>query len=128
MYVGDTVYAKTVCVIDDDLSVRHSTSAFLRSLGLNVVVFEGAEEFMASDAVSSSDCVVCDIEMGKMSGLALQARVRAGGYSVPFIFVTAYASTLHRKRALADGALCVLEKPVEPDALANWLKTALDGQ
>ncbi|MFM0502340.1 response regulator transcription factor [Paraburkholderia caffeinilytica] len=116
---------KTVCVIDDELSVRQSTEALIRSMGLRARMYESAEDFLLRGIGEPCDCVVCDIRMGPMSGLALLAYLRRTGHLAPFIFVTAHAAPSVLMEAARKGALCVLEKPIDPEELASWLIRAI---
>jgi FixJ family two-component response regulator len=93
------------------------------SMGLRVRVYESAEDFLARGAGEPCACVICDFRMGAMSGLALLAHLRKSGYLTPFIFITALAEPILAEAA-SLGALCVLEKPVDPDELAHWLLQA----
>jgi len=115
-------------VIDDELAVRQSTGALIRSMGLRARMYESAEAFLARGVGEPCDCVVCDIRMGPMSGLALLARLRKTGVLAPFIFVTAYAAPSLLEEAASKGALCVLEKPVDPAELASWILRAMQAQ
>jgi FixJ family two-component response regulator len=114
--VGD----KTVCVIDDELAVRQSTQTLILSMGLRARVYESAEDFLARGVGEPCDCVICDFRMGAMSGLALLAHLRKTGYLTPFIFITAHSAPMLAE-AVSMGALCVLDKPVEPDQLARCI-------
>ena len=114
-----------VSVIDDDVSVLTATSRFLRSHGYTVHVFGSAEHFLQSNSLNDSSCVVADVQMPGMSGLELLTTVRAQGYRVPFIFISAFADGMSRARALTAGAVCFLPKPFIGLALINCLGAAL---
>jgi len=118
--VGD----KTVCVIDDEPAVRQSIETLILSMGWRARVYESAEAFLARGAGEPCDCVIGDLRMGAMSGLALLAQLRQTGYLTPFIFVTAHADPRLLTQAASLGALCVLEKPIDPDQLAGWVTRA----
>ncbi|WP_249359687.1 response regulator [Cupriavidus sp. 2SB] len=119
------VPAKIVCVIDDEPSVRRSTGALIRSLGWGAAFFSSAEGFMAHPSNSAYDCLICDIALDAMSGIELLRRLRAAGRQTPFIFVTAHATPYHRDQAAQHGALCMLDKPVDPSDLVGWLSRVL---
>jgi FixJ family two-component response regulator len=111
----------TICVIDDDPAVRRSMVNLVRSMGFSVSDYESAEAFLAQGVEASFDCVICDIRMGAMSGPQLLAHLRAAGRVMPFIFMTAYAHERHIAQATNNGAVCVLDKPIDPDTLEHWI-------
>lgn len=112
---------KTVCIIDDELSVRRATGALVRSLGWSADFFSSAESFLAAVDRSAYACLICDIELGATSGIDLQRRLRGMSDTTPMIFVTAHGTPRNVAQALADGAVCVLDKPVDPEALIAQL-------
>ncbi|SOZ34606.1 Two component response regulator (fragment) [Cupriavidus neocaledonicus] len=89
-------------------------------------MFASAEEYLASGYIAETSCLVSDVMMAGMSGLALHERIRALGYAPPTIFITAFPGPDLEARALANGALAVLEKPVDAGTIAHWLHIALD--
>jgi FixJ family two-component response regulator len=115
-----------VSVVDDDTSVRAATSKFLRSHGYTVQVYSSAEHFLQSGRLNDTSCVIADLQMPGMSGLELLTMVRAQGYGVPFIFITAFPDETARARALQAGAICFLSKPFAGPTLINCL-AALEG-
>ncbi|PRY06167.1 response regulator transcription factor [Paraburkholderia sp. BL25I1N1] len=119
---------KTVCIIDDELSVRRSLESLVRSMGGEARVYRSAEAFLANGRKAPFDCVVCDIQMSAMTGIELLARLRADACEAPFIFVTGYVTARSRQEACNHGALCVLEKPLDPEELAQWIDKALTGR
>jgi len=116
-----------ISIVDDDESVREATKGLVRSLGYNAATFASAEEFLSSDRVHDTSCVIADVQMPAMSGLDLQAHLLAEGYRVPFIFITAFSIDSARARALKAGATCFLAKPFAGEALIKCLDTALQG-
>ena len=106
-----------ISIIDDDSSVRAATDNLVRSLGYVVHTFASAGEFLASPQLNDTSCVIADVQMPTMSGLELQAFLRAQGCRVPFIFITAFALDDARVRALNAGATCFLAKPFAGEAL-----------
>jgi FixJ family two-component response regulator len=115
-----------VAVIDDDASVRTATDNLLCSHGYQVDTFASAEEFLQSARLSDSACIIADVQMPAMSGLDLLIHMRAQGYVVPFIFITAFPEESVRARALQAGAICFLAKPFAGPALINCLDAALN--
>ena len=117
----------TLSVIDDDASVRAATNNLLRSHGYTVHTFASAEEFLQSAHLNDTSCVIADVQMPVMSGVELLTTMRAQGYRVPFIFITAFPDDSIRARALNAGAICFLAKPFSGPTLIKYLATALEG-
>jgi FixJ family two-component response regulator len=115
-----------ISVIDDDASVRAATNNLLGSHGYPVQTFASAEEFLQSARLNDSSCVIADVQMPAMSGLDLLTHMRAQGYAVPFIFITAFPEANVRARALKEGAVCFLAKPFAGPVLINCIETALN--
>jgi FixJ family two-component response regulator len=115
----------TLSVIDDDASVRAATNNLLRSHGYTVHTFASAEEFLQSAHLNDTSCVIADVQMPVMSGVELLMELRAQGYRVPFIFITAFPDESIRARALKAGAICFLAKPFAGPTLIDCLKNAL---
>jgi FixJ family two-component response regulator len=116
-----------ISVVDDDASVRAATSKFLRSHGYTVQAYSSAEHFLQSGGLNDTSCVIADLQMPGMSGLELLTMMRAQGYGVPFIFITAFPDETTRARALQAGAICFLSKPFAGPTLINCLGVALEG-
>ena len=114
-----------ISVIDDDASVRAATNNLLSSHGYQVHTFASAEDFLQSTHLNHSSCVVADVQMPGMSGLELLTHMRAQGYNVPLIFITAFPEESVRDRALKAGAVGFLAKPFAAPALINCVETAL---
>jgi FixJ family two-component response regulator len=114
-----------ISVIDDDASVRAATDNLLSSHGYLVHTFASAEDFLQSTHLNHSSCVVADVQMPGMSGLDLLTHMRAQGYNVPLIFITAFPEESVRDRALKAGAVGFLAKPFAAPALINCVETAL---
>jgi FixJ family two-component response regulator len=115
----------SVCIIDDDESVRVATTCLLRSLGYVTRTFASAEEFLSSPYVDDAACLIVDVNMPRMSGLELQSRLREKGHTPPIIFMTAYPEERGRARALEAGAICYLDKPFDSAILIGYLDRAL---
>ncbi|WP_180733360.1 response regulator [Paraburkholderia sp. PGU19] len=118
--------AQVVSIVDDDEAARLATGNLVRSFGRRTSLFASAEEFLLSGQLASTSCLISDVMMPRMSGVEMHERMIALGYAPPTIFVTAFPSANLKAKALANGALAVLEKPVDPDAIAHWLSVALD--
>ena len=114
-----------ISIIDDDESVREATKGLIRSLGYVAPTFASAEEFLKSDRVHDSSCLITDVQMPGMSGIELQDRLIAQGHRLPIIFITAYPEANVRGRALEAGALGFLSKPFSEENLIMCLGEAL---
>lgn len=115
-----------ISVVDDDASVRTAIDNLLSSHGYLVHTFASAEEFLQSTHLHNSSCVVADVQMPGMSGLDLLTHMRAQGYKVPFIFITAFPEDSVRDRALKARAIGFLAKPFAAPALINCIEAALN--
>jgi FixJ family two-component response regulator len=118
-----------ITVVDDDASVRESISSLLRSVGHAVNEFGSAEEFVASAALDETDCLITDVRMPGMSGLELQRRLALSHPRLPVILMTAHAADEEvRLRALKDGAVEYLFKPLDEETLLRAVETVLNGK
>ena len=118
----------TVAVVDDDEAVRGALVNLLSSLGLDVVAFASAEAFLESACWRKAACLVCDIQMGGMSGLDLQRHLLAAGSRVPVILLTAFPRDHVRREAEAQGAVGFFAKPFDGARLADCIEKALAGR
>ena len=114
-----------VCIVDDDASLRRSLRNLLRSAGLRVETFESAEVFLESGSQDKTGCLVLDLRMPGMGGLALLRRLVASGSRIPVIILTAHGDEETRQRSLQAGAMAFLEKPVQGTALLEAVRSAL---
>jgi FixJ family two-component response regulator len=106
-----------VSVVDDDESVRESLPDLLRELGYSVRAFSSAEEFLASDCVGETRCLILDIAMPGMTGPELQQELTVRGQEISIIFITALADETVCTRVLEQGAVECLFKPFSETAL-----------
>ena len=114
-----------VSVVDDDESVRESLPDLLRELGYSVRAFCSAEEFLASDCVGETTCLILDIVMPGMAGPDLQQELTVRGQEIPIVFITAQTDETVRTRLLEQGAVECLFKPFSETALFEALNEAL---
>jgi FixJ family two-component response regulator len=114
-----------VSIVDDNESVREATRGLVRSVGFNAVTFASAEEFLQSDRVIDTSCLIADVQMPGLSGVELQARLIAQGLRVPIIFVTAFPDQRIRTAVLKAGAVGFLSKPFDAECLIDHLRKAL---
>jgi FixJ family two-component response regulator len=116
--------APLVSVVDDDHGVRTSLDGLVRSLGYRVAVFGSAEAFLEAPAASESSCVITDVHMTGMNGIALTRKLSLSGAS-KVIVISAYLDDGLEGRATAAGAHCFLAKPFSGDALVDCIEHAL---
>jgi FixJ family two-component response regulator len=114
-----------VSVVDDDESVRESLPDLLRELGFAALAFSSAEEFLASDSLGRTRCLILDIVMPGMSGPDLQQELMLRRKRIPIVFISAHAEESVRSRLLAEGAVACLFKPFSETALLEAINTAL---
>jgi FixJ family two-component response regulator len=117
--------APLISIVDDDESMREATKGLVRSFGYQAVTFESAEEFLGSDSVKDTSCLIADVQMPGLSGIDLQQRLIAQGHLMPTIFITAFPEEAMRQRALTAGAVGCLDKPFSEESLLKCLDTAL---
>jgi FixJ family two-component response regulator len=118
-----------ITVVDDDASIRESMSSLLRSVGHAVNEFASAEELVASAVLGKTDCVITDVRMPGMSGLELQRQLALSHPRLPVILMTAHASDEGvRLRALKDGALGYLSKPLDEETILKAVEAVLHGK
>ena len=105
--------------------MREALCDFLQVLSMSCRTFDRSEAFLAAYAPGEFDCLVTDLRLPGMGGLALQRKLRARGSSIPVIVVTSAIDSLSRSRAMEDGAFAYLTKPVSDDVLVRHLRAAL---
>ncbi len=114
-----------VSVVDDDESVRESLPDLLREFGYAARTFSSAEEFLASDCVDQTRCLMLDIGMPGMTGPDLQRELKLRRQQIPIVFITAHRDEAIRTRVLEEGAVECLFKPFSDTAVLEALNTAL---
>jgi len=117
-----------VSIVDDDISVRRSTRRLLCSSGLRAEAFASAEEFLQSERVAETACLILDVRMPGMDGLEVQRRLAETGRRIPIIFLSARASEEEESRALRAGAADFLRKPVSKEALLQAIRDVLENR
>jgi len=115
-----------ISVVDDDESVRESLPDLLNEFGFDAQAFSSAEEFLASDSVSQTSCLVLDVAMPGMTGPDLQRELMIRHREIPIVFITAHRDENVRPRLLAQGAVDCLFKPFSETDLLDALNTALE--
>lgn len=117
--------ALLVSVVEDDQFFRESMRRLMTSLGHTVEVFSSSADFLASPRLSQTACLIADVQMPAITGIELCRHLVEAGHAIPTILVTAYPNDVDRARALNDGALCYLRKPVDEQDLLACLRAAL---
>ena len=118
--------ASLISIVEDDRYFRESMRRLMRSLGYSVEAFPSAADFLASHRLSETACLISDVQMPAMTGVELHRHLIKAGYTIPTILVTAYPDDVDRTRALNDGVVCYLRKPVDEQHLIRCLRAALE--
>jgi len=114
-----------VSVVDDDESVRESLPDLLREFGFTAEAFSSAREFLGSEWLAQTQCLILDVAMPDMTGPDLQRELRRRRQEIPIVFITARADDTMRWRLLARGAVECLYKPFSQADLLQAVNTAL---
>ena len=114
-----------VSIVEDDQFFRESIRRLLRSQGYSVEAFPSAADFLASPRLKETAVLIADVNMPAMTGIELYRHFVDAGHSIPTILVTAYPNDIDRTRALDDGVVCYLRKPVDEKHLMPCLRAAL---
>jgi FixJ family two-component response regulator len=115
-----------IAIVDDDESVQSALQELVESDGFSAKTFGSAEQFLESGSQRKVACLITDIRMTGMSGLDLMAKLKADGYRIPTIFITAHGDSRVRIQAMREGAVEFLMKPFDDQVLLSRLRAALD--
>ena len=115
-----------VFVVDDDASVRTSLKSLLESIGLNVELFESADDFLRSKIPDAACCLVLDVRLPGLGGIEFQSELTKAGLNFPIIFLTGHADIPMTVQAMKAGAVEFLTKPCRDQDLLHAVRTALD--
>ena len=118
--------APFVSIVDDDPSVRRSTRRLLRCSGLRAEAFATGEDFLRSEYVAETSCLILDVRMPGIDGLELQRRLGEAGRRMPIVFLTARASDEEERQAWQAGAVNFLRKPISKNALLDAIQAVLE--
>jgi FixJ family two-component response regulator len=113
-----------ISIVDDDASIRGALKSLMRSVRFGVDAYRSAEEFLASERVNDTSCLILDVYLPGMNGFELQNHLKAGGRAIPIIFITAHSDDASRRRALEGGAIDFLSKPVRREVLLKAIQSA----
>lgn len=114
-----------ISIVDDDESVREAIKSLMKSVGYIAKVFPSAGDFLRSNYVNDTCCLILDVQMPGMTGLELQSRLVASKSRVPIVFISAHGDAEARARALEAGAVGFLQKPFSEDALLSAINSSL---
>ena len=114
-----------VMIVDDDDSIRKAVRRLMKSFGFAVETFASAEEFLGSDRLEKTSCLILDVQMPGMDGLELQERLVASSHAIPIVFITAFNDGRARAQAMQAGAVGYLIKPFADQELLNCIHAAL---
>jgi FixJ family two-component response regulator len=117
-----------ISVVDDDESIRRTTTFLIETFGFRAAAFESAQEFLESGRLRETSCLIIDVQMPGMSGLQLQSELAAAGMRIPIIFITAYDNKTSRQQAMQAGAVAFLGKPFNDQELLECIRLALRGE
>ena len=115
-----------IAIVDDDESVQSALQDLIEADGHSARCFGSAEEFLESGLQHRTACLISDLRMPGMSGLELQARLKADGNKTPIIFITAHGDARVRIQAMREGAVEFMMKPFDDQVLLNRVRAALD--
>jgi FixJ family two-component response regulator len=114
-----------ISVVDDDESIRRTTTLLIESFGFRAAAFESAETFLRSGHLHDTSCLIADVQMPGMNGFELQSHLANVGCGIPIIFISAYLSKDSRQRAMQAGAAAFLGKPFSDEQFLEAIRTAL---
>ena len=118
--------SRLVAIVDDDKSVQTALQDLVESEGLSTLCFGSAEEFLSSGAQRRAACLIADVRMPGISGLEVQAKLKAEQCPIPIIFITAHGDAKMRIQAMRDGAVEFLTKPFDNAVLLETVHAALE--
>lgn len=108
---------QTICIIEDDESVRRAVQRSIRSVGFETATFATAEEFLESMEGKLPRCLILDVNLPGLNGLELQGRLQAQGRNIPVVIITSFADEKVREQAFNAGVIAFLPKPFDEGAL-----------
>jgi len=117
--------SRLVAIVDDDESVQRALQDLFESDGLSALCFGSAEQFLDSEARNKAACLIADIRMPGLSGLELQAKLKAERCRIPVVFITAHGDAAMRIHAMREGAVQFLSKPFDDTVLLEIVHAAL---
>jgi len=125
LQITEVQVPRRISIVDDDASIREALKSLMRSVQYDVEAFASAEEFLASERLSDTACLILDVSLPGMNGFELQSRLNAEGRAIPIVFITAHADEASRRRAIQEGAVEMLAKPVRKETLFSAIRAAM---
>jgi FixJ family two-component response regulator len=114
-----------ISIVDDDEHSRAALAGLMQAMGFTIEAFPSAMDFLASPNVSHTSCLIVDVHMPQMTGTELHSRLVGSGYDIPTILITAYPDDSARARALRQGVVGYLTKPIDEEVLLGCVESAL---
>ena len=118
--------SRLVAIVDDDESVQRALQDLMESDGLSALCFGSAEQFLDSEARNKAACLIADVRMPGLTGLELQAKLKAERCRIPVVFITAHGDAEMRIHAMREGAVEFLSKPFDDAVLLEIVHAALE--
>src|ERR1700686_3525540 len=118
--------SRLIAIVDDDKSIQTALQDLIESEGLSTLCFDSAEHFLDSGAQRKAACLIADVRMPGMSGIELQAKLKADRCRIPIIFITAHGDARMRIQAMRDGAVEFLTKPFDNTVLLETVHAAVE--
>lgn len=116
---------RRIAIVDDDASIREALKSLMRSVRFDVEAYASAEEFLASERLNETACLILDVTLPGMSGFELQSYLNIEQPGLPIVFITAHSDEASRQRALKGGAIDFLSKPVRRETLFKAIQSAI---
>ncbi len=117
---------QVIAIVDDDELAREGTMDLVKSMGFIARAFERAEDFLKSDYLHSSSCLITDVLMPGMTGIELHNRLVEAGNMTPTILITSFPNDRDRAHARQAGAICYLAKPFGDEDMLACVRSALE--
>jgi FixJ family two-component response regulator len=117
---------RMISIVDDDESVREGTIDLVKAMGFAAEAFPSAEDFLKSNRLRNTSCLITDVRMPGMTGLDLHDRLVELGNAIPTILITAFPNDRDQARALRAGVFCYLPKPFDASELLACIRLALE--
>jgi len=114
-----------ISIVEDDAAVRAATQSLVKSLGCDVYTFASAPEFLQSQRVAETACLISDVQMPMMSGIELQTVLVERGFQIPMIFMTAFLDPSVKRCAMDAGAIGFLTKPCDGNVFHQLIQDAI---
>jgi FixJ family two-component response regulator len=114
-----------ISIVDDDEHSRAALAGLMEAMGFTIETFPSAVDFLASPNFRHTSCLIVDVHMPRMTGIELHSRLVGSGNDIPTILITAYPDDSARARALGQGVVGYLTKPIDEKVLLGYVESAL---